>query len=491
MSNTIQLQNTGLAKIRDVDPLVVSYNIEMAEVTGGTFWKAYTPEEIAGTATFQATANTADMMQVYPPVNLYDHNIRRFGKALGASYVRVSGTWNTTTYWDIDDEMNGQIPEGYRAILTRGQWVGVLDFIRAVGAKLLISVANCEGNHSAHEPWDPTQARKLLDFSKAYGVPVDAIEFTNEPNAYEMTGTPKGYTAEDFGRDQDAFFRFIKKEYPEIVTVGPCSCFDRVPGTWLMPDSADLMTNIHTTDDLLANCKEKADIYSYHAYYNISDRAAAIRPHATADQALTENFLDALDHYMDFYGALQDKYLPGTDTWITEIADAGCGGDSWAPTCMEMVREADMVGRFTRRAKGILFHNTLAASAYGYLDLETRLPNPQYWVAYLYKQLIGTEVFDAKEPIREGAHIYAFSRKDGKPGYVYVAVNNSQEETSVTLPGEAAVYQLTGESLRSRTALLNGKPLVCTNDSPIPEVLPVTVSGSLTLPAVSVSFLVV
>lgn len=28
---------------------LVSYNVEMTEVTGGTFWKAYTPAQIAGT----------------------------------------------------------------------------------------------------------------------------------------------------------------------------------------------------------------------------------------------------------------------------------------------------------------------------------------------------------------------------------------------------------------------------------------------------------
>lgn len=32
-----------LMPLRSVDRRLVSYNIEMAEITGGTFWKAYTP----------------------------------------------------------------------------------------------------------------------------------------------------------------------------------------------------------------------------------------------------------------------------------------------------------------------------------------------------------------------------------------------------------------------------------------------------------------
>ncbi len=38
--------------IRHVDKRLMSYNIEMTEITGGTFWKAYTPEQIAGAEAF-------------------------------------------------------------------------------------------------------------------------------------------------------------------------------------------------------------------------------------------------------------------------------------------------------------------------------------------------------------------------------------------------------------------------------------------------------
>jgi len=31
-----------------------------------------------------------------------------------------------------------------------------------------------------------------------------------------------------------------------------------------------------------------------------------------------------------FYGALRDAYLPGKPIWLTETAQAVCGGDKWA-----------------------------------------------------------------------------------------------------------------------------------------------------------------
>ncbi len=45
MSEFIRLIPEKLKKLREINPMMMSYNIEFAEVTGGTFWKAYTPEQ--------------------------------------------------------------------------------------------------------------------------------------------------------------------------------------------------------------------------------------------------------------------------------------------------------------------------------------------------------------------------------------------------------------------------------------------------------------
>lgn len=495
MATSITLKNSGLEKIREMNPLLISYNVEMAEITGGTFWKMYTPEQVTGTEIFDANMHDImNMMQIYPPVDLYEENIRKYAKALGECYIRVSGTWNTTTYVDFDGHTNGNPPEGYRAILTKEQWTGVLDFVKAVGGKLLISVANCEGNHHAHELWNSEQAKLVLDYSKEYGVPVSAVEFTNEPNAYNMTGTPVGYTPEDFGRDQDYFFTFIKENYPEIVTVGPSACFDAIPNTlWTRVQDFE-MFKAHSTESLMENCKVNADVFSYHSYYGFSDRGAAFEgAHVSPENALSEEYLATLDKTMEFYGAIRDKFLPETEMWVTESACAGCGGNSWATTTMELVRAADEIGRFSKFTNGIIFHNTLASSAYGYLDHASHLPNIQYWIAYLWKNLLGDTVYETSEAIREGAHVYACNRRDGKDGYAYVVINNSKDASSiVNLPGKAEVYQLTGSELRSTIALLNGEAIVCTKDGSFPEInAKVVENETLDVPPVSVSFILV
>ena len=49
MGVTIKLNPDALEVLREINPRMMSYNVEFAEVTGGTFWKAYTPGQIAGT----------------------------------------------------------------------------------------------------------------------------------------------------------------------------------------------------------------------------------------------------------------------------------------------------------------------------------------------------------------------------------------------------------------------------------------------------------
>ena len=161
MGEIVKLMETPLNVIRTVDDKLMSYNVEFTEVTGGTFWKAYTPEQIEGTEEFpkiKGFEELPSLMQMYEPINLYDEKLRKLAKEFGPVWIRVSGTWATKTFYDWDG--TGVIPEGYQNILSKEQWIGVLDFVKAIDAKLLISIANCDGNHKHDEPLDLTLIRK-------------------------------------------------------------------------------------------------------------------------------------------------------------------------------------------------------------------------------------------------------------------------------------------------------------------------------------------
>lgn len=489
MAEFVTLAPEKLSALREMNPCLMSYNIEFAEVTGGTFWKAYTPEQIAGTEPFRVgkgeniTDMYKDLMQVYAPINLYDEKLRKLAKELGTAWVRVSGTWATKTYYDFDGTCNGKVPEGYLNVLTKDQWIGVLDFVKAIGAKLMISVANCPGLHSADEPWHPAEAEKIFALSKEYGVPIDGAEFANEPNMMEETGFPHGYTAADYRRDQDLFFVWLRKNYPDCLCIGPSSVGD---GLDFMgsEDSASgggveqLTKENVSTEELLKGTKEPLDVFSYHYYNGVSDRLASVMPsaHWAPEKANSEEYLYVPIHCAKVYAPIRDKYAADTEMWVTESGDAGGGGDTWASTYLDVLRTLNELAGFSTVSNGVIFHNTLAASDYGFLAREVFDPRPNYFAVLLWNRLMGTTCYDTKEPVREGAHIYAHSRKDGKPGFVYLVINNSLTETTeVELPKEAERYTLAGQdgNMRATIMTLNDKPLVLGEDNALPDLSPV------------------
>ena len=488
MGNHIKLNPAGLKKLRDVDPMMMSYNIEFAEVTGGTFWRKYTPGQIAGTEPFAVDMSVGlwaafkDLMQVYPPIDLYEEKLRKLAREFGPVWVRVSGTWATKTYYDLDGAMGGKAPEGFLNTLTKEQWTGVLDFVKAIGAKLMVSVSACSGVYGVNEapvpPWTPVEAEKLFQFSADYGVPISGSEFVNEPNMMSETGFPGGYTPADHARDQKIFRDWLKKNYPDCLYIGPCSAgtegtIGRTDDGEKKGGGVEAFFKSCTTDELMGSEPCPLDVFSYHYYNGISERLAGAMPdgHWLAEDAASEAYLAVAGANARAFAPLRDKYCPGGEMWVTESGDAGGGGNTWASTYLDVLRTLNEAGSFSAITDGVIFHNTLAASDYAYLDRDTHDPRPNYFAVLLWTRLMGSTVYDCGEPVREGAHVFAHSRKDGKEGVVYLVINNSETETTtVELPRDAQRYTLAGKDGDKRAAVmtLNGRDLVLGEDNTLP-----------------------
>ena len=492
----ITLKNSNHKIIRTVDPKLMSYNVEMTEVTGGTFWKAYTPGQIAGTEKFPAITGLhelGNLMQWYDPIETTNPRLLKLAKELGPLWVRCSGTWATKTYYDFED--TGVVPEGYQNRLTKAQWKNLIDFVIAVDGKLQISFANCAGLHSKDEPWNPSQAKKIMDLSIEYGHPVDAIEFTNEPNMMEGTGFPSGYMPEHFRRDQDICHKWIRENYPEVLIVGPCSTDGNCLKMGLGQVRAAEGMYACTTEELVEGCEEKLDVFSYHYYNGISDRLASIMPQSywPAEYAHTDGYLAVPGNAARAYAPIRDRFVPGGQMWVTESGDAGGGGDAWASTYMDVLRTLNEAGEFCTITDGIIFHNTLASSDYGWLKHGTYMPRPNYFAVLLWNRLMGNTVYDSEIAITEGKHVYCHSRKDGHEGCVYLVINNSlTEATTAELPTDALVYALAGrDGMRSTVMTLNGHDLVLGENDELPDLSGKAVpAGKLEIAPGSCTFIV-
>lgn len=95
MALKIKLEPSILKPLHMINSRFTSYNIEMTEVTGGTFWKAYTPEQIAGTEEvppLDFSKGLSAMHQWYDPIDTTNPKLIKLAKELGSLWIRVSGT---------------------------------------------------------------------------------------------------------------------------------------------------------------------------------------------------------------------------------------------------------------------------------------------------------------------------------------------------------------------------------------------------------------
>ena len=371
-------------------------------------------------------------------------------------------------------------------VLTRQQWKGLIDFSKAVDARIVTSL-NSVGTRDAAGVWTTAQAKRFLDYTKSVGGSVAAAEFMNEPNLAAVGGAPKGYDAAAYGRDFKIFRAFAKQAVPEMVILGPGSVGETT-GSWGVAYGGAPVLKIR---DLLVAAGPGVDVVSYHHYGAVSQRCAAMGNQTTADEALSEQWLRRTDETLALYRKLRDEFEQGKPFWNTETADTACGGNPWGGTFLDTFRYLDQLGRLAKQDVRVVIHNTLVASDYGLLDDRTLTPKPSYWGALLWRKLIGTTVIESGVPIQAGLHVYAHCLR-GRPRGVALLVINTDKAAprTLTLPVPAERYTLTSNDLQSNTVQLNGKELALGGNDELPSLTGVsTASGNVVFAPASITFL--
>ncbi|HSU31902.1 MAG TPA: hypothetical protein VLJ11_11765 [Bryobacteraceae bacterium] len=487
----------NMPAISQVDQRFQAYNIEMLEVTGGKFWKPY--KDLQATSARKPDANrpgstpagmSSSLYQYRPPIDLGNARLRKLAAALGPAYVRVSGTWANTTYFqDAEGPAPANPPKGFNGVLTREQWKGVVDFAHAVNAEIITSFATSAGTRNAEGLWTPDQARTFLSYTKSIGGRIAAAEFMNEPTFAALAGVPKGYDAAAYARDIAVFRPFLKQTAPGVLFLGPGSVMEGGPL------AAPVSLGRLPSEDLLKATGPVFDIFSYHLYAAVSQRCAGGNPAlgTTAAAALSEPWLSRPDAINAFYAGLRDRFEPGKPLWVTETADAACGGNPWASTFLDTFRYLDEHARLAQQGVRVIAHNTLAASDYGLLDETTFAPRPNYWAALLWRTLMGTTVLKPNTAPKQGVHLYAHCLRDTPGGVALLAINTDRNDSqSLTLPARSERYTMTAPKLEDASVELNGKELKLGADDSIPELTGVpTPSGSITLAPASITFLAI
>ena len=478
----------SMPRIGTIDERFQSYNIEMVEVTGGRFWKPYdSTVEAKQTDANQPSSMPASLYEYRSPINLSMARLRKLAAALGPAYVRVSGTWANTTYFhNSDDPAPATPPTGFKGVLTRQQWKGVVDFSRAVNAEIVTSFAISAGTRDAAGVWTPEQARQILAYTKSVGGNIAAAEYMNEPTIPEIGGAPKGYDAAAFARDVAVFRAFTKQFAPGMLILGPGGVGE---GGALAPDSMQAITS----EGILSITGPVFDAFSYHSYGAVSSRCAAMGASATtsSDAALSEEWLARPAQIEQFYASLRDRFEPGKPLWLTETAQAACGGDRWASSFLDSFRYLNQLGSLAKRGVQVHMHNTLAASDYGLIDEKSYEPRPNYWAALLWRRLMGTTVLDPGPSPTPSLHLYAHCLRDHPGGVALLAINaDGAAAHALEVPTASERYTLTARELTDKQVQLNGSDLKLGADDAFPVLKgAATPAGRITFAPASITFL--
>ena len=478
-----------LHRLGAIDERFQSYNVEMVEVTGGRFWKPYRasasapPVRDADNAGNAPAGSNPDLYAYRQPIDLSNPRLRALAAALSPAYVRVSGTWANTTYFAQDDETPSSPPRGFRAVLSGERWKAVIDFARAADAEIITSMATGPGVRNEAGLWQSDQAGSLFAYTKSAGGRIAAAEFMNEPNLAAMGGAPDGYDAAAYGRDFKAFVAFIRANEPGVIVLGPGSAGETAASP---PGSGFIGTR-----DLLAASGTGIDAVSYHHYGALSQRCSGIPGQTTPEAALSEAWLASTDQTLKHYRSLRDAFEPRKPIWLTETAEAACGGDPWASTFLDTFRYLDQLGRLAKAGVQVVAHNTLAASDYGLLDENTLRPRPNYWAALLWRTLMGTTVLDAGK--RNGVHLYAHCRRAVHGAVTLLAINTDRTAVAtLRLPVASERYTLSADDLQGGEVKLNGTALELGPNDNLPRLAAVrSPPGVVELKPATITFLTI
>ncbi|HSY64475.1 MAG TPA: hypothetical protein VK829_07745 [Terriglobales bacterium] len=494
IAQVVSLDPAKMARIGEVDERFQSYNIEMVEVIGGRFWKPYgsntnesKAQEPAPQAGFTPAGIDPNLYRYRAPIDLSNPRLRKLTEALSPAYVRVSGTWANSAYFqDSENATPANAPSGFSGVLTRAEWKGVIDFSRAVNAEIVTSVATGPGSRDAQGVWTSDQARQLFEYTKSAGGRIAASEFMNEPTYAAMGGAPKGYDATSFGRDVAVFRTFLRKTTPDTLFLGPGSVGE---GPFAMPMGGGVLKS----EDLLHAAGPVFDVFSYHLYAAASERCAGMgaSSQTTAAAALSQDWLSRPEKIGAFYANFRDRLEPGKSLWITETADAACGGNPWASTFLDSFRYLVQHASLAQRGVKVIMHNTLASSDYGLLDENTFAPRPNYWAALLWRRLMGATVLDPRTSPIPNVYVYAHCLQNQRGGVTLLVINADRQRVhEITLPSEAERYTLTTKQLQDTTVQLNGKTLELNRDGDLPQFLgQSTRAGHISFAPTSITFL--
>lgn len=418
-----------------VDARYLSFSIDISVLAGGFWWEGS-----------RGTRRGLGTLRV-PPLELHRKKLDRLVKALGPSYLRVGGSEaDKIHYFECDEAAADAL------VLKRETWDSLHDFIQRNNLKFAFTFKYGLFNRKLHGEWVGTEIQKLLFYSLAKNYVIDVCELGNELNAYwAFHGIASQPRAKNLAHDYTTFAQLIRRYYPNIRICGPGSAFWPRLGETIKPFS-------NITKKFLESLTTQLDIIDWHYYPFQSERSPIRTRAATLKNALSVSNFDAFTRFSRQLEHMRNLHQPEAELWTGETGSAQCGGqpkisDRYASSFWW----ADQLGQGALRQQKVMVRQSLIGGDYGMIDRLTLKPRPDYWISWLWVQMMGEETYLLPSPTPE-LRVYCHKHTSGS-GYCILVVNPGEQNFSLDISQWGtflANYTVTASKNTAKKIHING-----------------------------------
>lgn len=435
----VQIFLTDRPPVTEVDERYLSFSLDVSVLAGGFWWEGS-----------KGTRRGLGTLRI-PPLDLNSAKLDKLTRALGPAYLRVGGSEADKIHYFSAPEN-----EPDSLVLTTAIWDNLHRFLQRNQLKFAFTFKYGLFERRQHGQWCGGEVEKLLQYNRARGYAIDVCELGNELNAYwAFHGLRSQPRAFKLAVDYHNFARIIRQYLPQARIIGPGSAFWPKLGETIKPFS-------NITRKFLETCQQQKtplDIVDWHFYPFQSLRSPVRTRTATLSAMLKPHALNDFKKYSSALRAWRDEYYPHAELWTGETGSAQCGGQpKLSDRFISCFWWADQLGLGALNDQKVMIRQSLIGGDYGLVDRLTLKPRPDYWLSWLWKTLMGTQVFAVPSP-HHMLRCYCHNTP-GSDGKTLLIVNLSGRPFRLEILGFGSLvqqYALTAKKLKSKRVRINGK----------------------------------
>jgi heparanase 1 len=487
--NTVNTEIITTEPPRKIDRRFLSFSIDTANFLGIKFWNSD-----------QAPTQK---------LNLEDPFLQQVTKNLSPAYLRIGGSDADKIIYDFQNTTginNAPLPPHTSGTFRTSDWERLQAFTSATQTALIFTINAGPSARIANGSWNGSNFRELLLFSQERQDAPVVWEFGNEVNAHWLHfGVQNQISAATYAHDFQTARNLISSIRPRDRIVGPASAYWPILG-----EPIPWLTEI--LPGFLKNADFPLDVITWHFYPTQSDRCGFGVRKANQEQFYKLETFNEVRQWAFNIRQERDRFHPQAKIWLGESGPAQCGGQpKLSNRFLSTLWWLDHLGTIAYMGNEVLVRQSLIGSDYGLLDQTSGQPNPDYWSAILWKQLMGDRVFGVQgmNTLNPGTtRIYSHClpltspyRNLGDLSLLYINLS-PVEETWVTLPTDLIEpsslwhqWQMTSTSPLSQKLKINGDTPIILNNGYLPDLAPLNYNiqqtPTLKLPPLSAAFVLV